>query len=427
MIMTTNATKEIPARDPTLPGEQSTEPVRYHYLDNLRALALLAGVLFHVGFGFNVITAGVWPTANTETSMVFDYWTYFLHTFRMPLFFLIAGFFAHYLVQKRGVAGFLKNRALRITLPFMIFWPLLTAAIIGVFIYAATRMDVDTPVIQMIRLAISNPEAMNGQKPPVSTTHLWFIYYLSIFCFAAAAIVRWVPRWDGFYQLLSKPWVLIIGLPAVTFLAIARIFVPHPAPESFMPAPWALAFFGMFFIVGWVFFCRKEMLSEIARVWPYLLASSVVATLALMMNLPAPLMLETAIQFQQAQPLIMEQILRVAATSVLAWHMTFLSLIAGKRLLDRKNRLLRYVGDGSYWVYIMHLPVVFYLQFLFHSIDLPLWIEFFVISALTLSVGYLSYALLVRHTPVGWLLNGRRRKPDIRTQPAAVGVTHPLS
>lgn len=411
MNMITKTASETPVSEPVLSGNHPANPVRYHYLDNLRAIALLAGVLFHVGFGFNVITAGVWPTANTETSMIFDYWTYFLHTFRMPLFFLIAGFFAHYLVQKRGAGGFLKNRALRIALPFIVFWPLLAASIIGVFFYAATSMDVDTPVIQMIRLAMSNPEAMNGQKPPVSTTHLWFIYYLSIFCFATAVVVRWMPEWKNFYWLLSNPWVLIVGLPAVTFVTIARIFVPHPAPESFMPAPWALAFFGLFFIVGWVFFARKEMLSQIAGRWPYLAASSVVATLALMMNLPAPITMETATQFQQAQALSMEQILRVSAASVLAWHMTFLSLIAGKKLLDKKNNFLRYVADGSYWVYIMHLPVVFYLQLLFHSIDLPIWIEFFVISALTLGAGYLSYALLVRHTPIGWLLNGRRRKP----------------
>lgn len=263
---------------------------------------------------------------------------------------------------------------------------------------------------------------MNGQSPPISTTHLWFIYYLSIFCLATAVAVRWVPRWDGFYEILSNPWVLIAGLPVVTFLAIARVFVPHPAPESFIPAPWALTFFGLFFMVGWVFFVRRDMLSQVAARWPYLVAGSVVATLALLSNLPAPVTLETAVQFQQAQALTMEQILRSAATSVLAWHMTFLSLVAGKRLLDRKNAVLRYVADGSYWVYIMHLPVVFYLQFLFHGIDLPLWLEFFVISALTLSAGYLSYALLVRYTPIGWLLNGRRRGKVVKESEPVLGA-----
>ena len=387
-------------------------PVRYHYLDNLRALALLAGILFHVGLGFSVIFSGLWPSTNAETSILFDYWSWVLHTFRMPLFFLIAGFFAHYLVQKRGTGGFTKNRALRIALPFIIFWPLAVASIMGIFIFAASNMDVETPTIQMIRFAMENPEAMGGEQPPLSTTHLWFIYYLSIFCLVTAVMVKWLPRWARAYEVLSNVWVLTVGLPLITFFALARVFVPHPAPESFAPAPWALAFFGLFFLVGWVFFARKDMLAQLAKVWPYLSASSVVAAVILNWNLPQPLTLETTMLFQQAQALSLDQLLRVAATAVLAWHMTFLCLLAGKRFLDRKNALLRYLADGSYWVYIVHMPIVFYLQFLFHSIDLPLWVEFVIISTLTLGAGYLSYALLVRHTPVGWLLNGRRKKID---------------
>lgn len=414
MDITVSSPHEASVSHQTQPREQVVEKVRYHYMDNLRALALVAGVLFHVGFAFNVITAGVWPAANAQTSITFDYWTVFLHTFRMPLFFLIAGFFAHCLVERRGVRGFVKNRALRIALPFILFWPLMLASIVGLLFYAAKYMDVDTPVIQLFRLAMTNPDALEGHEPPpISTTHLWFIYYLSLFCFSTALIVNWVPRMQSFYRAFSNPWVLFVGLPAITFFALARVFTPHPAPESFIPAPWALMFFGFFFAAGWMFFSRRELLSHIARFWPHLVASAVIATLVLMVNLPEPVTLETATQaFQRPQDLTVDQILRAAATATLAWHMTFLCLLAGHRLLDRESALLRYISDGSYWVYIIHLPIVMYLQFVFHSIDLPLWLEFFVISALALGAGYVSYAVLVRHTPIGWLLNGRRKRSE---------------
>ena len=113
---------------------------RYYYLDNLRAVALLAGVLLHAGLSFCVITAELLPSANAETSIIFDYWIWLLHTFRMPLFFLIAGFFAHYLVSKKGVKQFLRNRMLRVALPFVIFWPLLFTAFVGLMFYAAKHM-----------------------------------------------------------------------------------------------------------------------------------------------------------------------------------------------------------------------------------------------------------------------------------------------
>ena len=34
---------------------------------------------------------------------------WFVHLFRMPMFFVIAGFFAALLVRKRGIAGMLRN------------------------------------------------------------------------------------------------------------------------------------------------------------------------------------------------------------------------------------------------------------------------------------------------------------------------------
>lgn len=409
MSTLTTPVPRVPPAVSAQPWEQALDTTRYHYLDNLRALAMLAGVLFHVGMGFSAILAEVWPLANAQTSISFDYWVWILHTFRMPLFFLVAGFFAHYLISKRGLKGFIKNRVLRITLPFMIFWLPAVAAIFGLIIYAANSMDVDTPIIQMIKFAMANPGAMEGQEPPLSTTHLWFLYYLSIFCFASALIYRLLNKGEQVYRWLSKPWVLFVALPAVTALALHRLFMPHPAPESFVPALWALAFYGLFFTVGWAFFSRREILDHIIRAWPYLLISSAVAAGVFISQLPEPVTLQDALaSFQQSQPLTTGQLLRVAATAVLAWHMSFLCLLAAYRVLNRRNSVLRYMADGSYWVYIVHLPIVMYLQAVFHSIDLPLALEFLLISFITLLLGYLSYALLVRWTPIGWLLNGRK-------------------
>ena len=50
---------------------------------------------------------------------------FFFHTFRMQLFFLSAGFFARPLVQRRGVAGSVRHRLLRVALPLGVGWLIL--------------------------------------------------------------------------------------------------------------------------------------------------------------------------------------------------------------------------------------------------------------------------------------------------------------
>ena len=39
---------------------------------------------------------------------------FLVHIFRMPMFFLLAGFFAHMLFQRQGTRQYLRNRAITI-------------------------------------------------------------------------------------------------------------------------------------------------------------------------------------------------------------------------------------------------------------------------------------------------------------------------
>lgn len=388
-----------------------TQP-RYHYLDNLRAIALMAGVLLHAGIGFSVITYELWPGANKETSILFDYWIWMLHTFRMPLFFLIAGFFAHYLVSSRGLKYFVKNRLMRIGLPFIIFWPLMLASLFGLIIYAAFYLNVDTPVVKLIKFAIENPDQMQGQKPPLSTTHLWFLYYLVMFSMITAFANRFVKNGAGLYDRIAKPWMLFGVLPLFTAVVMSRELTPHMAPESFMPSLTALAFYGVFYYVGWVFFAKQSLVVIIQKALLWLTLIAAIAAVLFCLYLPEALTLqEVMATMGQAPELTSLHAFRSLLTGVLAWYLSFLSLWLAYRMLNKENAVLRYIADGSYWVYIIHLPIVAYLQYIFHNQDLPILLEFFLISSITLGAGYLSYALLVRRTPIGWLLNGRKKKP----------------
>ena len=68
----------------------------------------------------------------------------------------------------------------------------------------------------------------------------------------------------------------------------------------------------------------------------------------------------------------------------------------------------RYLSDSSYWVYIVHLPLVLHLTWLCLLFPIPLTAYPVVGLLLTLIVSYASYEFLVRTTWLGKLLNGRR-------------------
>ena len=92
-----------------LPQPVVTSSTRIHALDAARGLALLIGIVYHSLE--SLIPFKVYNVAqDTQTSTLLDGIYYLCHIFRMPVFFLMAGYFAHLLYHHRRPQGFLINR-----------------------------------------------------------------------------------------------------------------------------------------------------------------------------------------------------------------------------------------------------------------------------------------------------------------------------
>jgi hypothetical protein len=91
---------------------------RRHDLDALRAAAMLLGIAFHIGLAF---AAGLpWLVQDARSHPGFLVFADASHGFRMPLFFLVSGFFTAMLWRKRGLKALLKHRFKRILLPCLL-------------------------------------------------------------------------------------------------------------------------------------------------------------------------------------------------------------------------------------------------------------------------------------------------------------------
>lgn len=68
----------------------------------------------------------------------------------------------------------------------------------------------------------------------------------------------------------------------------------------------------------------------------------------------------------------------------------------------------RYLSDSSYWLYLLHLPLLFWLAMYLTPIQLGFLGKFAAYNLLAVLILLPSYHYLVRSTPLGSLLNGRR-------------------
>ena len=83
------------------------EKQRFHALDSVRATAMLLGVVYH-SMLFRMMVGGgpPGPMGMGGPSRYLQDW---LHSFRMPLFFFISGFFGRMMLEKYGTGDILAE------------------------------------------------------------------------------------------------------------------------------------------------------------------------------------------------------------------------------------------------------------------------------------------------------------------------------
>lgn len=377
---------------------------RVHYMDNLRALAMLAGVGFHAAFAYSPLMNPLWPAADAGSSVLVDFGLWFLHLFRMPLFFLVAGYFAALLVAKRGMAGLFRNRLARVLLPLVLFAPPLLVGMSWLTEWAAGFVENAPPALLWIRAYI----AEHGTMPfSPGWAHLWFLFYLLLFTVMVWVVATLefgrVGRWFASRPVAAQ----VFGLPLLLAPALALVGTPWPAPEFFVPSLWALVFFGLYFGCGYQLFHQGELLERL-RPWGTGLLIGAISAYAVLFWLTDGFVARST-GWARLVPVLLE--------ACAGFWMTFWCLLGGKRWLDTSNAILRWLADSSYWVYLVHLPLLLAIQY--PLLDLPMhWTAKFVVSVgATLLLSFASYQLLVRHTVLGRLLNGST--PATRQRQAA--------
>ncbi len=95
---------------------RNSYPRRYD-LDALRAAAMLLGIALHAGLSF---TPFPWPVQDERQSDFFGLLFAAIHGFRMPVFFVLSGFFTAMLWRGRGLKPVLSHRLRRVLLPFLL-------------------------------------------------------------------------------------------------------------------------------------------------------------------------------------------------------------------------------------------------------------------------------------------------------------------
>lgn len=403
---------------------------RLHGLDAVRGYALLLGIVYHATMAY-LPGPPVWPVWDSHRSLLLSGVFYVSHIFRMSTFFLIAGFFSHMVVQKRGVKAWVKDRAKRIALPLVVGWPILFALIVAATIFGAYASSGHMPTAAEHAAAVAK-----GPKPPplaFPLTHLWFLYMLLWLYAATLAVRAAVLKLDrhGRFRAgvdVAVAWIVespfsafIMAIPAALVFLFGgpwREWFGVMTPDgSLIPNAEAVVAYFTAFGFGWLVHRQSGLIGIWARRWPLNLALAIASTTASLA------IVGVAPRLTLADP-GPATIANAGLYALATWSWTFAVIGLALRYLNDESPARRYVADSSYWLYLVHLPLAMALQAVLAKLPLPAEVKIVIVLGVAFPLMFASYQLLVRRTFIGAILNGRR-VPKASKSAAVVAAMEP--
>ena len=391
---------------------------------------MLLGIALHASLPYFSRMAGfefVWPADDDQSVtlfLVFD----FIHTWRMPTFFLLAGFFAHLVLDRRSTSVFVLDRLKRIALPLVLFGAVMAVVIPPIWVYGwygVLSLEIFQDVLK---------ERQNLDSSGDLVAHLWFLYYL-LLMYAALLAFRFLGGLWRARAIVPRVGRLPLGrylsnavyarLPLLLIVGAVLLILLRAGDESkpIWPLNMPDVLYGaLFFFYGYGLYARRKLIDRLrepgtlAALWA---AAAVVffVHLALLGAID-----ETSKSGGAAESL---EALNLAGAIFYGAAAVFLTLgFVGlfERLLRSPRAWVRWLADSSYWIYIIHLPVVTFLTFYLAHLDRQGWLKYltgfswsaelkFLVACLATGVlGIVTYRYLVRYTPLGTLLNGKRSR-----------------
>ena len=361
--------------------------VRFHSLDFLRAFALLMGVLLHVLMLFLEPFDGSEPRLGA--SIVFIW----IHTWRMPLFMLLAGFFTALSLSKRDTGNYAFNRLIRLGVPLLLLWSVIPA--------------IDEEASRLFKI----PELISYIFYDIPFTfrldHLWFLYYLLIFYSVLLLIKTAVPVIYSFILgfELSLSRVLMVWLPILILLSplnkpTGGILGNDPVIFGEINLG-SMLFMASFFMIGMQAYKSSQFLENLQRI-RFWLPSLIVFSL-----IPIGLLAWGGVK---DEPFVFSGLLELWIVNSLSGSAALFLVLSIMGLAMHKisssGQILRWLVKLSYPIYVFHLMFVISVSVTLMFFGINDWIVVLLGFASGILFPVIIYYAFISWTPLDWVFNG---------------------
>ena len=349
---------------------------RIHYIDNLRWITVSLLIVYHAALAYNT-----WGEANYiffEEIKPFAAIVSFISPWFMPLMFLLAGVSARFSLQKRSMGGFIRERFLRIGIPFV--FGLIAIDPILSFIADVSHNSYGGNYFEHYGVFFSKFTDLTGYDGGFTLGHFWFLGVLMIVSLLSCVIIKLIGEVkDG----SRKKTVIGIVLAVIAAAAFDISFFGKRIPTYLCV-----------FLLGYYIFSDRDFVKKLSG---YKLPLTVMFLITCTAN-----------------TVLFIFIGRFGAVNTVCNYASFVFALPaiiciGHDHLDFTGRFSGFNSKVSYMFYILHFPAVILCQYFLSLADIGCIANFFITAAVCYPLTYLL-CILVGKTRYIRVLFGSRPK-----------------
>jgi glucan biosynthesis protein C len=384
---------------------------RQHYLDWLRVIATASVFLYHCS---RVFAYDDFQIKNAVASPGATQFADFMSIWQMPLFFVLSGAAVYYSLKSRDGGSFLKERFLRIMVPWFVTG-IFVMAPPQIYLGLLSRGQFQGNFLQFFPHYFDGLAGFGGYFAWTGL-HTWYLLALSLF--SIILLPLFLPRaksgvsaGQSIASKLGKPWVLPLLWVPVAGAALLGGAVGLGVTEQILS--WDILSFGVFFILGYMLFASPGLRGSIRRYggW-FLLAGVVFSTVHLILKF-------------YVSPAFYDPIdIRLLA----AWGWIVGLLWLGGRFLNFSNGFLVHVNRMVLPFYILQQTVIVIVAYFVVQTALAVPFKFGITTVISFAVIVAAYELVVsRVGAVGFLFGMGMRKKAVAPEWRPAGGRTPRS